>query len=295
MSLLGIRGLDGAAVTAWLDAAAARIGAPARPADGRAVALVFTEASTRTRFSFERAAVVAGAQPLVFAGAGTSASKGESLLDAVRLLVAVGAAVAVIRDAASGTPHRLAAALDVPVVNAGDGTNEHPTQALVDALALREHFGSVRGLRVAIVGDIRHSRVARSGALALVALGARVVCAGPRALVPAQMALDGVDLAHAIDDVLDVDALMMLRVQHERLGRARIGSVADYRDGWALTEARSGRMPSHAVVMHPAPMNRGVEIDDAVADGPRSLILRQQALGVPVRRAILERLMGIEP
>jgi aspartate carbamoyltransferase catalytic subunit len=256
------------------------------------VALVFGEPSTRTRFSFERAAVLAGAWPFVFQRQGSSAEKGETLLDSVRLLVAVGASVVVLRDATSCAPHRLAEVIGVPVVNAGDGTNEHPTQALLDAWTLRRHFGRVEGLRVAFVGDVRHSRVARSGCLALTALGADVVVAGPAALVPPEMADDGARLAHRIDEVLDCDAIVMLRVQRERLGAVEVASREEYRAGWAMTEERAGRMRDHAVVMHPAPMNRGFEIDDAVADGPRSLILAQQRNGVAVRRAVLERFLA---
>ncbi len=289
MNLLGVRDLDRAALTEWLDAAGAARSLSDDAHAGRAVALVFNEPSTRTRFSFERAAGRLGAQVLPFSPASSSATKGESLLDTARLLVAVGAELLVVRDRMAGTPHHLAARTGVAVVNAGDGANEHPTQGLVDAFTLREHFGSLVGLSVAIVGDVRHSRVARSSSAALTALGARVTVAGPRSLVPREYTAEGVAVAHLIDDVIGMDAIMMLRVQRERLGRAQIGTVADYRAGWGLTEARAERMAAHARVLHPAPINRGVEIDDAVADGAHSLIQEQQRNGVPVRMAVLDR------
>ncbi len=294
MNLLELRGLSRADVEGWLEAArAVRGGDPAtlrRKHVGRRVALLFFEASTRTRFSFEAAAQGLGADVLAFSAAASSTTKGESMLDTARLLVAVGAEVLVVRDTAVGAPRHLADRLGVAVINAGDGTHEHPTQGLLDALTLVDALGPLDGKVVAIVGDIRHSRVARSALAALTALGATVRLCGPAPLLPAGLAGSKVVLAATIDEAIaGADAVMMLRIQRERASGPTFSSVEAYRRGWALTEARAATLPPHTVVLHPAPMNRGVEIDDVVADGPRSRILDQQRNGVWVRMAALDR------
>ena len=293
--LTELRGMSAARIERLLDAAEAHRAAIASGAAvgskrrGQLVALMFFENSTRTRFSFEAATHRLGAHPLAFSAAGSSAKKGESLLDSVRTLVAHGAAVVVVRHGSVGAATFVDAHVDVPVINAGSGTGEHPTQALLDLLTLRDALGELQGKTVAIVGDVRHSRVARSVCHGLRALDAKVVLSGPGTLCGPELTALGAEVRPGIDDVLDdVDAVMMLRIQRERLGPAAMGSVEEYRRGWALTEARAARLPSHAPILHPAPMNRGVEIDCAVADGPRSRIFDQMANGVYVRMAVLE-------
>ncbi len=259
---------------------------------GRTVALLFIEASTRTRFSFEMACNRLGAKHLAFNAANSSTTKGETLLDTARVLRQVGADAIVLRHKGVGATHQLARALGVPVISAGDGTNEHPTQALLDLVTLRDHFDDFRGLRVGIVGDVRHSRVARSACLGLKKLGADVTFAGPGPLCTPDLTALGASRAHTLDDVVDqVDAIMMLRIQRERLGQSMLGSEEEYRRFWGLTAERSARMQPHAIVLHPAPMNRGVEIDDVVADGPRSVIFDQMANGVFARMAVLADVM----
>ncbi len=293
-SLVGLRDLSAERITALLDHASdlrtrvaggeARLGVLA----GKAVALLFLEPSTRTRFSFEMATHRLGAEVLAFSAASSSTTKGESLADTTRVLASIGADAVVIRHAAVGAPHRLEKVLSIPVINAGDGINEHPTQALLDLLTLRDHLGCLEGKTVAIVGDLRHSRVARSNCFGLTALGARVLLAGPGTLCPPELEGLGAERCHTLDDVLPhADAVMMLRIQRERAGPGTLPSDAEYRRFWGLTGARAARLRAGAVVMHPAPMNRGVEIDDEVADGPRSVIFEQMANGVFVRMAAL--------
>lgn len=294
MNLLQLRGLSRAGLEDWLEAARAMRGgdpvALRQKHVGRKVALLFFEPSTRTRFSFEAAAQGLGADVLAFSAATSSTTKGESMLDTARLLVAVGAGVLVVRDTAVGAPQHLADRLGVAVINAGDGTHEHPTQGLLDALTLVDALGPLDGKVVAIVGDIRHSRVARSALAALTVLGATVRLSGPPPLLPSGLVRPGVALSATIDEAIEgVDAVMMLRVQRERASGPSFASVEAYRRGWALTEARAATLLPHCVVLHPAPMNRGVEIDDVVADGPRSRILDQQRNGVWVRMAALDR------
>lgn len=260
---------------------------------GRAVALMFVEASTRTRFSFEMACNRLGAHPLAFNAASSSTTKGETLLDTARVLRQVGADVIVVRHKCVGAPQQLAQTLGLPIVSAGDGTNEHPTQALLDLVTLHDHFSTFKGLRVGVVGDVRHSRVARSLCFGLKKLGADVVVAGPGPLCTPDLTALGATHQHKLDDVIgQVDALMMLRIQRERLGGSMLASEAEYRTFWGLTEARSAQMQDHAIVLHPAPMNRGVEIDDVVADGPRSVIFDQMKNGVFARMAVLNDVMG---
>ncbi len=261
---------------------------------GRSVGLLFLEPSTRTRFSFEMAAKNLGADVLSMSAEGSSTVKGETLWDTAKTLRAHGAHAFVLRHKYVGSPHQLARRVDVPVINAGDGINEHPTQALLDALTLLDRFGRIDGLTVAIVGDLRHSRVTRSNCFLLPKLGARVLLAGPGPLCPDSMtALDPVggriEVRHTLDEVVrEADAVMMLRIQRERMAPGMLPSDAEYASLWGLKKLRPGQ-----VVMHPGPMNRGLEIASDVADGPDSLIFQQKANGVAVRMAVLARVMGV--
>jgi len=257
---------------------------------------LFFEDSTRTRISFTVAARRLGAEVVDLTGAGSSASKGESLVDTARTIEAMGVGALVVRDRVVGAAHLIAKAVRCPVINAGDGRHEHPTQGLLDAYALAEAHGrlsdfDLTGLHVAIVGDIINSRVARSNIAAMTALGARIVCVGPPSLAPDSLAALGCEVAHDLDETLPtVDAVQTLRVQVER--GANVGSLRQYVAGYQLSEARAARMKPDAIVMHPGPMNRGVEIASAVADGPRSRILRQVEIGVATRMAVLKHCLG---
>ena len=248
----------------------------------------FFENSTRTLLSFELAGKRLGAHVLNMAVAQSSIAKGESLADTARTIEALGASVIVMRHPQSGAAATVAATVGCSVVNGGDGTGEHPTQALIDALALRRRFGRIEGLTVAICGDIRHSRVARSNMLLLTRLGARVRVTGPAVLLPSEMP-EGVSVVTNIDDAIaGVDAIMMLRVQHERMTDRLDLSFADYHARYGLTRDRLRTAAPAAAIMHPGPINRGVEIDGTLADDhARSMILTQVALGVPVRMACL--------
>lgn len=255
---------------------------------GKAVFNLFYENSTRTAMSFAVAATRLGAQPLTLSVEHSSVKKGETLEDTARTLDAMMPDAIVLRHRENGAADQVAGLVRCPVVNAGDGTNEHPTQALLDALTLRQHFGSLEGLTVAICGDIRHSRVARSNARLLPRLGAVVRLAGPPSLLPED--LTGCDIDEAIRGA---DAVMMLRVQRERLDEDLGDAPGEYLVRFGLTPQRLELAEPHAVVLHPGPMNRGVEIADEVADLPgRSLILRQVANGVATRMAVLDLLVG---
>jgi aspartate carbamoyltransferase catalytic subunit len=260
---------------------------------GRFVVNLFLEDSTRTRLSFSIAAQRLGAAVLDVAGAGSSISKGETLVDTARVLEAQGASVIIVRVKAPGAPHTVAGSVECAVLNAGDGGHEHPTQGLLDAYTLAEAQGrldgfDLSGLRVAIVGDIAHSRVARSDVAAMTALGAEVICVGPPNMAPASLAALGCAVGHDLDAVIgEVDAVQMLRVQVER--GAAMSSKREYVAQYQLDAARAARMKRGAVVMHPGPMNRGVELSDEVADGATSRIFRQDTVGVFVRMAALER------
>ncbi len=261
------------------------------PLAGQVVGNLFLENSTRTRLSFVIASRRLGGGSLNLIGAFSSTSKGETLLDTARTVAAMGVHVLVIRCGEDGGPAAAAAALDIPVVNAGDGTSGHPTAGRLDAMALTRHLGGedLDGRRIAIVGDVAHSRVARSNIQSLVTLGASVALVGPPELAPADMAADGIDVTEDLDGTLPgVDAVMMLRVQFER--DASVGD--NYADRYGLTTQRASLLPAHAPVMHPGPMNRGFEIDDDVADGPRSIVVEQVACGVAMRMAVLERLLS---
>jgi aspartate carbamoyltransferase catalytic subunit len=260
---------------------------------GRTVVNLFFEASTRTRLSFELAEKRLSADTLGITTSGSSVSKGETLADTARTLEAMRPDMIVIRHASSGAPHQLARACRAGIINAGDGMHEHPTQALLDALTMREHKGRLAGLRVAIIGDLLHSRVLRSNALLLTKMGAEVRACGPATLLPLGLDRLGIQATSSIDAALDgADVVMMLRVQHERMQGLFLPSLREYFTQFGLTPRRLERAATDAIVMHPGPMNRGVEIDSEVADGPWSVILDQVANGVAVRMAVLYLLAG---
>lgn len=278
-------------------------GEPGRPLAGRTVATVFFEDSTRTRTSFVLAARRLGAEAIDLSGSGTSLSKGESLGDTALTIEAMGVDAIVVRARQAGAPHLMARAVSCSILNAGDGRHEHPTQGLLDVLALARAKGrtetfDLTGLTVAIVGDVVSSRVARSDVAGMTALGAEVILVGPPAQAPRSLAGLGARVERDLDAVLGrADAVQLLRVQFERHGGRGISSRREYREGYALTVERAKRMRPDAVVMHPGPMNRGMEIDDAVADGdgvdlPRSIVLDQVRCGVAVRMAVLEGMLG---
>jgi aspartate carbamoyltransferase catalytic subunit len=270
---------------------------------GKTVVNLFFEDSTRTRVSFEIAAKRLSADLINFSAKGSSVSKGESLKDTAQTLAAGGVDAFVIRHGASGAPKALAERgwTDVPVVNAGDGTHEHPTQALLDAMTMRERlhgFGSTRGkaldgVKVAIVGDIAHSRVARSNLYLLKTLGAEVHLVAPPTLMPRGLGIQHFDLDEALQSVRP-DVVMMLRIQLERMNSAFFPSANEYSNIWGLTEERFARLSDKTVIMHPGPMNRGLEIASSVADSPQSAIIRQVANGISVRMAVLFNLISQE-
>ncbi|OLF19539.1 aspartate carbamoyltransferase catalytic subunit [Actinophytocola xanthii] len=303
--LLATEGMDAATATAVLDTAdqlkATLLGREVRKLPtlrGRTVVTVFYEASTRTRVSFEIAGKWMSADVVNVSASGSSVGKGESLRDTALTLAAAGADCVIVRHPASGAAHRLAGWLTeagTSVVNAGDGMHEHPTQALLDAATLRERLGALDGRRVAIVGDVLHSRVARSNVHLLTALGAEVVLVAPPTLLPSGVDRWPVTVSHSLDAVLPtVDAVMMLRVQAERMHGGYFPSAREYSIAYGLSEARLGLLPEHAVVLHPGPMLRGMEIASAVADSPRAAITEQVANGVHVRMAVLYHLLAHE-
>jgi aspartate carbamoyltransferase catalytic subunit len=260
---------------------------------GKTVVNLFMEPSTRTRFSFEVAEKRLSADSLNFAASTSSVSKGETLIDTALNLEAMQPDFIVLRHPYAGAPHRLAKILKSSVVNAGDGAHEHPTQALLDALTIRQHRGTLAGQVVAIVGDLTHSRVVRSNILLLSRMGARVRVAGPPSMIPPGMASLGCEVYQRMEDaVAGADVVMMLRIQLERQGRMNFPTVREYYDFFALTPERLKLARKDALVMHPGPMNRGVEIDSRVADGPQSVILEQVTNGVAVRMAVLYLLAG---
>lgn len=261
--------------------------------DLETVALAFYEPSTRTRVSFELAAKALGATVVDLAVERSSAGKGESLVDTLRTLRRVGATIVVLRHASSGAAYLAARETDLNIVNGGDGAHAHPTQALLDALTLREALGTLAGRVVAIVGDVAHSRVARSNIHALGALGARVRVGGPAAWVEGFEGRAGVEVATTLEAALDgADAVMTLRVQTERGAVAGVGSLAHYVRAWRLDEERMRLAAPGAPILHPGPTNEGVELTAALANGPRSLIGRQVEHGVTVRMAVLALVAG---
>lgn len=257
------------------------------------VALLFSEPSTRTSLSFQVASQRLGVPFVELPTERSSLKKGETLLDTAQVLEALGARALVVRDRSDEVIRNLADQCEAGVLNAGGGTRAHPSQALLDSRVLLDEWGTMEGRCVGILGDVAHSRVARSDMVAFQALGARVILFGPEEFVPEDLALTGVEVCHDLDARLkEVDAIQVLRIQHERIEGGMSLSAEDYIQRFQLNEDRLNRCGEEMLVLHPGPMNRGVEIADAVADGPRSRILQQVAAGVPVRMALLERALG---
>jgi aspartate carbamoyltransferase catalytic subunit len=296
--LLGIEPLEAAHIETILDTADTLREVLERPIKkvptlrGKTIVNLFYEASTRTRSSFEMAEKALSADTLSIATAASSVTKGETLLDTARNLEAMNPDMIVMRHACAGAPHFLAKHCRGAIVNAGDGAHEHPTQALLDAFTLRQRRGRLKGLRVAIIGDILHSRVARSNLWLLPKMGAQVVLCGPPTLIP-----PGIErvakVTHRIEEAIEgADAIMMLRIQLERMGGGFFPSLREYHLRFGLTAERMARAKKDVLVMHPGPLNRGVEIASEVADGPASVILDQVTNGVAVRMAVLYLLLG---
>jgi len=299
--LLAMRDLDAAEITLLIDTAASLQEIATReikkvPAlRGKTIVNLFYEASTRTRTSFEIAGKWLSADVINFSASGSSTSKGESFVDTAKNIAAMSPDVVVVRHSSSGAAALLARELSCGIVNAGDGAHEHPTQALLDLLTIREKKGHLEGLHVAIVGDISHSRVARSNIHAMRKLGMTVTVAGPPTLIPPFVQELGVKVAYRLEDAIrDVDVIMMLRLQHERMMAAGlIPSLREYSRFWGLTLDRlSAHARPDALIMHPGPVNRGIELSPEVADGPFSVILDQVAKGVAVRMGVLLLLAG---
>ena len=260
---------------------------------GRTVVSMFYEDSTRTRLSFESAAKRLSADVMSFSVASSSTRKGESLRDTVATLEAMGVDAFVVRHRSSGVPAMVARWSTAAVVNAGDGWHAHPTQALLDAYTIRSHFGSAEGLRVGIIGDILHSRVARSLMVVLERLGAEVTLVAPPTLLPPSTDAWRAGVSHDLDSVIGgFDVVYALRMQRERMTEAHLPSLREYTECYGLTPRRAAELSERAVIMHPGPMNRGVEISEALADSPRSLVTDQVANGVAVRMAVLYLLLG---
>ncbi len=261
---------------------------------GKTVVSLFFEDSTRTRLSFETAARRLSADVMSFSVASSSVNKGESLRDTVETIEAMGVDAVVVRHSGSGVPWQVAGWLDAAsVINAGDGWHEHPTQALLDCYTIREALGRIDGLRIAIVGDIRHSRVARSDIAAFTALGAHVTLVAPPTLLPPSLVGWPVEVSHDLDAVLpEIDVVYLLRLQKERMLEALLPSLREYTATYGLTNERARLLRPDALIMHPGPVNRGVEVAADVADRPNSVITRQVANGVAVRMAVLYRLLG---
>jgi aspartate carbamoyltransferase catalytic subunit len=297
--LLGIKGLSRSEITLYLDTARAFAEVSQRPIKkvptmrGKTIVNFFMEPSTRTRASFEIAEKRLSADTLTFTPSASSVTKGESLLDTARNLEAMSPDMIVIRHKASGAPHFLARHCRPHIVNAGDGWHEHPTQALLDAFTIREKKGRLENLRIAIVGDLTHSRVLRSNIFLLRTMGADVVACGPPTLIPVGLRELGVSITFSIDEAVEgADVVMMLRIQKERQSGGAFPSEREYFNLFGLTRERVRRARSDVIIMHPGPLNRGVEIDSAVADGPASVILEQVTNGVAVRMAVLYLLAG---
>ncbi|HMH76851.1 MAG TPA: aspartate carbamoyltransferase catalytic subunit [Candidatus Udaeobacter sp.] len=297
--LLGMQDLDAAEIIGVLDTASSMKEIAAREIKkvptlrGKTVVNLFYESSTRTRTSFEIAGKWLSADVINFSASGSSADKGESLLDTARNIEAMSPDVVVVRHKAAGAPALLARHLRCGVVNAGDGAHEHPTQALLDLMTIREKKGHLEGLNVTIVGDITHSRVARSDIYGMRKMGITVTVAGPPTLIPAQCQELGVKVSHRLEEAIaHADVIMMLRLQHERMQGGFIPSLREYSRVWGLSLAKLEHCRPDVLIMHPGPVNRGVELAPEVADSPYSVILDQVANGVAVRMAVLYMLAG---
>ena len=292
--LLGLRDLSAEEITYILDTAegfeqiSKRSVKKAPPLRGKVVCNLFFEDSTRTRNSFALAASRLSADVIEFTKKSSSVSKGETLLDTAKNLEAMGIDIVVIRHSAGGAPKFLSRSINACVINAGDGFCEHPTQGLLDVYTIRKINGTLAGLKMAIVGDIAHSRVARSNIWAMTKLGAEVILVGPPTLMPAQVDKLPVTVSYCLDEVIEkVDVINMLRIQFERLGGNPFPSVREYSHYFGLTVERMKRAKPDILVMHPGPINRGLEIESEVADGPNSVILEQVTNGLAVRMAVL--------
>ena len=299
--LLSMEDLDEAAVTAILDTAEGFKDLVDKPMKkvpvlrGRTVCNLFYEDSTRTRISFEIAEKRLSADVINFSAKGSSVSKGESFKDTALTLQAMGVDAIVVRHSASGAPQRLTQWVEAKVLNAGDGAHQHPTQALLDLFTIRERFGKLEGLHVAVCGDVVHSRVARSLVQGLVTMGCAVTLVGPPTLLPAGEKAWGAAVSYDLDTVLpDLDVCYLLRVQNERMEEQFFPSPREYARIWGMDARRLARMPSVAIVMHPGPMNRGMELTAEVADAPNSLILDQVTNGIAVRMSCLYLMLGAE-
>jgi aspartate carbamoyltransferase catalytic subunit len=297
--LLGMQDLDAAEIIGVLDTASSMKEIAAREIKkvptlrGKTVVNLFYESSTRTRTSFEIAGKWLSADVINFSASGSSSEKGESLLDTARNIEAMSPDVVVVRHKAAGAPALLARHLRCGVVNAGDGAHEHPTQALLDLMTIREKKGHLEGLNVTIVGDITHSRVARSDIYGMRKMGITVTVAGPPTLIPAQCQELGVKVSHRLEEAIaHADVIMMLRLQHERMQGGFIPSLREYSRVWGLSLAKLEHCRPDVLIMHPGPVNRGVELAPEVADSPYSVILDQVANGVAVRMAVLYMLAG---
>ncbi len=300
-NLLGLRDVSPDEIVEILDTAQSFREVLERPIkkvptlQGTTVVNLFFESSTRTRISFELAERRLSADVVNFAASGSSVSKGETLKDTARNIEAMKTDVVVIRHSSTGAAHFLSRLLKSPVINAGDGINEHPTQGLLDIYTMREKFGHLEGLQVCIVGDITHSRVARSNIFGLIKLGAKVAVCGPRTLVPDYLEQLGVKVFYDIDEAISwSDVLNVLRIQMEREAGGDFPSLREYRLYWGISRTRLDKANKSVVIMHPGPINRGVELDADIADGNNSLILDQVTNGVAIRMAVLF-LTGVKP
>jgi aspartate carbamoyltransferase catalytic subunit len=297
--LFGLKGVTDTDITSILDTAVSFREVLERPIrivptlKGVAVLNLFYEDSTRTRISFELAERRLNAEVITFAKGSSSVSKGESLRDTARNIEAMKIDLIVVRHSSPGTPQFLADHTACKIINAGDGAHEHPTQALLDMMTIRQHFGKLSGLKVLIVGDILHSRVARSEIWGLKTMGAQVDVCGPSSLMPIEMGCFDVNVHHNFDEIIaDYDVVYMLRIQKERQASGIMSSTREYTSMFGLTKERMDRMKDSAVIMHPGPINRGIELDYEVADSDRSLILEQVTNGEAVRMAALFLLSG---
>jgi aspartate carbamoyltransferase catalytic subunit len=291
--LLGLKHMSKVEISGILDRAAFWERYPAKITNmmhGSVVANMFFENSTRTRFSFELAEKRMGVEVLNFTAAASSVEKGESIYDTVRTLESMGIDAGVIRLKPIGVLNELAEKIKIPLINAGDGNNEHPTQALLDMYTMRKHFGHLQGLTVSIIGDILHSRVARSNLWGLSAMGAKVNFCAPNNMHAPELS----EFASyvSMDEALKADVVMMLRVQLERHEQGMINSAEAYREQYGLTVERAARLSPHSIIMHPAPVNRNVEIDDALVEHEQSKIFTQMSNGVPIRMSVIERALS---
>jgi aspartate carbamoyltransferase catalytic subunit len=299
--LLGIKELSSEEITLILETAAGFkdvIGRDIKKVPtlrGKTTVNLFFEPSTRTRTSFELAAKRLSTDVINFSVPTSSVVKGESLIDTALTVQALGADFIIIRHSSSGVPHLLAKKLRASIINAGDGTNEHPTQALLDAFTIIEKKGKIEGLEIAIIGDIAHSRVAKSNIYCLTKLGAKVRLIGPPTLIPNEMESLGINVFHNMEEGLkNVDVLIMLRIQTERQDKGFFPSTEEYSKNWCLTTDRLSLAKKEVIVMHPGPMNRGIEIVSEIADGPKSVILEQVTNGIAVRMAVMFLLAGVK-